>query len=556
MKRRLSMSNVRSDAFKKRIVYQIYPMSFCDSNNDGYGDINGIISKLDYLKDLGVGIIWLSPIYKSPLKDNGYDISDYYDINPIFGTMEDFNNLIQEAEKRDIKIVMDLVINHTSNEHEWFKEAIANPDSKYRDYYYFAKGTKTKAPNNWNSAFTGSCWTKVPNEDDTYYLHLYTKDQIDLNYHSEELIKEIEKILKFYLDKGVYGFRCDVINQIYKTSLENGKFSILNRGKEHYVNQEGCHMVLRRFYDDVLSKYDTFLVGETGMVTPEIANRYISNNELDTMFEFDHANCDTSSLIPILPKKFKMTNLLTPIFDWQEKVKWVSVYLENHDQRRSVSRYGNDKKYHDESAKALAILLLTLRGTTYIYQGEEIGMTDYHNYSIEDVDDCATKYALETAKKILFFLPKKYLFKLLHKTHNRDNARSPMQWDSSINAGFNSGHKTWLKVNENYNEINVKKQIDDPNSILNFYKKLIEFKTNSPILLYGDFKLIESNNKYAIFERVYHGESLLILLNLNPKKVKCKALSNLYLDKVLFNSTKGLDTKYLLPYQAIIYRKD
>ena len=315
-------------------------------------------------------------------------------------------------------------------------------------------------------------------------------------------------------------------------------------------------MVLRRFYDDVLSKYDTFLVGETGMVTPEIANRYISNNELDTMFEFDHANCDTSSLIPILPKKFKMTNLLTPIFDWQEKVKWVSVYLENHDQRRSVSRYGNDSKYHDESAKALAILLLTLRGTTYIYQGEEIGMTDYHNYSIEDVDDCATKYALETAKKILFFLPKKYLFKLLHKTHNRDNARSPMQWDSSINAGFNSGHKTWLKVNENYNEINVKKQIDDPNSILNFYKKLIEFKTNSPILLYGDFKLIESNNKYAIFERVYHGESLLILLNLNPKKVKCKALSNLYLDKVLFNSTKGLDTKYLLPYQAIIYRKD
>ena len=355
--------------FKNKIIYQIYPMSFCDSNNDGYGDINGIISKLDYLKDLGVGILWLSPIYLSDFKDNGYDIIDYYKIHPIFGTMDDFENLIKEADKRDIKIVMDLVINHTSTNHIWFNEALKDKNSKYRNYYYFREGKGKNPPNNWNSSFSGSCWEKVPGEDNMYYLHLYTIEQADLNYHNEEVIEEVKNILKFYLDKGVYGFRCDVINQIYKTSLENGKFRFFNCGKEHYESQPMNHVILKRFQDEVLSKYDSFLVGETSNITPEIGNEFLKNGELDMFFEFDHSMCDMNSFVPIFKKKFKAKNLIDPIFKWQNAVPWIGVYLENHDQRRSVTRYGNEDKYYKESAKALCMFLLSLKGTIFIYQG-------------------------------------------------------------------------------------------------------------------------------------------------------------------------------------------
>ncbi len=538
--------------YKDRIIYQIYPLSFKDSNNDGIGDINGIISELPYLKSLGIGIIWLSPIYDSPMHDNGYDIRDYYKINPMFGTMDDFDNLLKKANELDIKIVMDLVINHTSNEHKWFKEALSNPNSKYRNYYIFEKGKNGKVPNNWQSAFSGTCWEKVPNEDDMYYMHLYTKEQPDLNYKNEEVIKEVENILEFYLKKGVYGFRCDVINQIYKTSLKNGKFRLFGRGKEYYESQPMNHVILKRIQDEVIKKYGAFLVGETSNVTPEIGNIFLKNGELDMFFEFEHSFCDENKFLPILKKKFKPKNLIKPIFKWQESVPWLGVYLENHDQRRSVSRYGSDK-YYKESAKALSVFLLSLKGTIFIYEGEEIGMTDYKNYSYEDLNDCASISTINTAMRLLH-LSRDKVFKMINETINRDHARSPMQWDNTSNAGFNNGTKTWLKVNENYKDgINVKDELNDPNSILHFYKKMISFRNSSEALKFGEFNRVKSNKNVAKFIRKYNDSTLLIIVNLSSKNIKDKDV----VDKnILINTESNILNGELKPYQAIIREID
>lgn len=539
-------------AFKNRIIYQIYPLSFCDSNNDGYGDINGIISKLDYLKELGVGIIWLSPIYKSPMKDNGYDIADYYDINPIFGTMADFDNLLSEAKKRDIKIVMDLVVNHTSSEHIWFKEALKDPNSKYRNYYFFRKGNGKKPPNNRDSKFTGSCWEKVPGKEDTYYMHLFTKEQVDLNYQNEEVIKEVENILKFYLDKGVYGFRCDVINLLYKTSLENGKKRLYDTGKEHYESQEGCYKVLKRIREEVLDKYDTFLVGETSNVNFETGNRFLNERCLDMFFEFDHAMVDEFKLAPVFKVKYKSKKLINSIFAWQENIPWIGCYLENHDQRRSVTRFGVDDlndKFYKKSAKALAMFLFSLKGTIFLYEGQEIGMTDYKNFSIEDLDDCASKYAIETVQKILK-CNKEKAFKMVNSTVNRDHARSPMQWDNSVNAGFNSGHKTWLKVNENYLKgVNVEEERKDSDSILNFYKKMIKFRNESNELKFGSFERVKINKNVASFKRKLDKDELLVVVNLSNKKIKYSNNSLL-----LLSNEESNDKEYLKEYEGRIYK--
>lgn len=536
--------------FKNKIIYQIYPMSFCDSNNDGYGDINGIISKLDYLKDLGVGILWLSPIYLSDFKDNGYDIIDYYKIHPTFGTMDDFENLIKEADKRDIKIVMDLVINHTSTNHVWFQEALKDKNSKYRDYYYFREGKGKNPPNNWNSSFSGSCWQKLDNEENMYYLHLYTIEQADLNYHNEEVIEEVKNILKFYLDKGVYGFRCDVINQIYKTSLEDGKFSFFNRGREHYESQPMNHVILKRLQDEVLSKYDSFLVGETSNITPEIGKEFLANGELDMFFEFDHSMCDMVKLVPIFKRKFKPKNLIKPMFKWQTAVDWIGVYLENHDQRRSVTRYGNEKEYYKESAKALAMFLLSLKGTPFIYQGQEIGMLDLKNNTIEDLDDCLAKSAINSAKSILHISEKK-AFKLVNRTVNRDHARTPFQWNSNVNAGFNKGHKPWLMINDNYLDgINVEDELKDDNSILNFYKQMISLRNENDTLKFGEFIKLKSSNKVAKFIRKNDDVELLIVVNLSNKTVKDKR-DNF---DILLSTNNDVSSKTLKPYQGIVYK--
>lgn len=544
---------MKKQVYKERIIYQIYPLSFKDANNDGYGDLKGIIEKLDYLKDLGIGMIWLSPIYASPLKDNGYDISGYYKINPLFGTMQDFDDLIAEAKKRDIKIVMDLVINHTSDQHPRFQEALKNKDSKYRDYYYFRKGNGKKPPNNRNSAFSGSCWEKVPNEDNMYYLHLFTKEQPDLNYQNEEVIKEVENILRFYLDKGVSGFRCDVINQIYKTNLENGKFSLFSRGREHYENQEGNFKILERFRKEVLDKYDeAFLVGETSALTPKIGQEYIDRRALDMFFEFDHAFCKSFKLIPIFKKPFyKPKDLFKPIFKWQKEVSWIGAYLENHDQLRSVSRFGDEKEFYKESAKALSLFLLSLKGTIFIYEGEEIGTLNYKNLTYEETNDCMAKNAVDSTRKILH-VSKNRAFKWVNKTVNRDHARGPFQWDDSVNGGFNEGHTPWLKINEYYKEINVKKEKNEDNSILNFYKKMIRLRNESETLKFGDFEEIKSNNYVAKFLRKTNNEIFLIVVNLSKKTFKDKKLDES--KEIILSNYEKHDKNVLKPYEAIIYK--
>ncbi len=544
-------------AFKDRIIYQIYPLSFKDSNNDGIGDLNGITESLDYLKELGVGIIWLCPIYKSPMVDNGYDIADYYEINPIFGTMKDFENLIKEADRKDIKVVMDFVVNHTSDQNKWFQEALKNKNSKYRNYYYFMKGKANgEPPNNWNSAFSGPCWELVDKEENIYYLHLFSKEQPDLNYHNEEVIKEVENILKFWLDKGVYGFRCDVINKLYKTSFEDGKKAFFNCGCEHYANQEGNFQVLERFRKDVLDNYDTFLVGETFGITPEIGNEYLRRRCLDMFFEFEHNGKDTYSKVQIIKRKYDPAFVLKQLFKWQKEVDWMSVYLENHDQLRSINRYGDIKKYYLESGKALATLLLTLRGTIFIYQGEELGMLDYRSQRYEEINDCATLTAIKTAKKICPFFSRNFIVKLCNKTVNRDNSRSPFLWNRSINAGFNIGEKPWLKPNEIYKEgINVEDELKDNNSILNYYKKLIKFHNQSDILKFGSVSRLPSNKKIAKFIREYEGKKLLIIVNITKNKIKENLIE--YLNKpILFSNYEEHSAKYLKPYEAIIFQID
>lgn len=538
-------------AFKNRVVYQIYPSSFKDSNNDGWGDIKGIISKLDYLHDLGIGIIWFSPLYESPMDDMGYDISDYKKINHRFGTMEDFELLIKEAKKRDILIVMDLVVNHTSTEHKWFQEAIKDKNSKYRDYYIIKKGTEKNPPNNWDSCFTGKAWEKLPNSKDEYYLRLFCKTQADLNYHNEEVIKNVEDILRFWLDKGVYGFRCDVINNIYKSSLQSdSKFKLYAKGEKFYCNQDGMYEVLKRFRKDVLDKYDTFLVGETGNIDKLVGNKLLDERCLDMFFEFDHIYADKSRLVPVFKRKFSAKRLMNALFTWQENVPYIANYLENHDQLRSVSRYGDEKTYYKESAKLLCLLLLTLKGTPFIYQGEEFGTLNYPKLSKDETNDCAAHAAFETIKKTIH-CSDKLAWKMVDETINRDHARAPLQWDDSINGGFNEGHDTWLKVNPRYKEINLANSLKSDDSIVSFYKTMIHFRNENDVLKLGEFKRGIVSNSINTFYRIYKDKTYLIVLNFAKKNVR---FNNPLISECILSNYE-LRTSYdsLPPYFAGIF---
>lgn len=538
--------------FHENIVYQIYPRSFCDSNGDGIGDIPGIISKLDYLKKLGIGIIWLSPVYKTANADFGYDVADYYSINPEYGTMKDMLRLIDEAKRKGIKIVMDLVVNHTSDEHEWFKSSI-DPNSPYRDFYYWREGKRANAlpPNNWTSNFGGSAWTYVP-EAKAYYLHIFDKKQPDLNWHNPKVLEEVEKILTFWLDKGVYGFRCDVINQIWKEDLKDGKKSLWVVGQEKYLMKEGNHKILHQIYKDVFSKYDCMVVGETYNVDFKNARRF-TDKELDLAFQFDTVNSDRF-LVPIFKTRFKPKKFKKTLFDWQRELNWNTLFLENHDQPRSISRFGDVKKYHKESAKELAMILLTLRGTPFIYQGEEIGMLDYPLFQPNQYKDPVDFYIFDLLTKLHF--PKKTALKLVHNC-NRDNARIPMQWDDSKNAGFSSGDETWLPVNPNYKDINVKKEDEDKTSILNFYRELIEFRKKTPALLFGSFEPIKTKGKIMAFYRSYQGEMLFIVLNLTNKTVRTPHKLSSLVGQVVFSNYPHAGFTYkkrLRPYEGLIVK--
>lgn len=538
--------------FQNQIVYQIYPRSFCDSNGDGIGDIPGIISKLDYLKKLGVGILWLSPVYKTANADFGYDVSDYYSINPEYGTMQDMLRLIDEAKRKGIRIVMDLVVNHTSDEHEWFQSSI-HPDSPYRDFYYWRKGKKnnTEAPNNWTSNFGGSAWTYVP-EANAYYLHVFGKKQPDLDWHNPKVLEEVEKILRFWLDKGVYGFRCDVINQIWKEDLNDGKKSLWVTGQEKYLMKEENHRILRQIYEDVFSKYDCMVVGETYNVDFKNARRF-TDKELDLAFQFDTVSSDRF-LVPIFKTKFKPKKFKKTFFDWQRELDWNTLFLENHDQPRSLNRFGDTKKYFKESAKELAMILLTLRGTPFLYQGEEIGMTDYPLFRPEEYKDPVNFWLLDLLPK--FHFSKKKTLQLIHNC-NRDNARTPMQWGKGENADFTSGNETWLPVNPNYPEINVEVEEKDPDSILSFYRQLIQFRKEEPALLYGTFEPIKTKGSIMAFYRSYQGEMLFVLLNLTKKNQRLPHKISSLVGQVLFSnySHAGFTfKKRLRPYEGLIVK--
>jgi len=557
--------------YKNSVVYQVYPRSFKDSNNDGIGDIQGIIEKLEYLKDLGVNVIWLSPVYESPNDDNGYDISDYKNILQDFGTLEDWKQLITEMHNKGIKLVMDLVANHTSNEHPWFIESRSSLDNPKRDYYIWRKGTKNnkKPPNNWTSFFTGSAW-ELDSLTEEYYLHLFSKKQPDLNWDNPSVRNEMKDILKYWLDLGVDGFRCDVINILSKKEgLPNGKPKIALTGSEHYMNGPQIHSYLQELNQDVLSKYDCFTVGETVFVNTKEASDYVGEhrNELNMVFHFEHMEVDTFNnkwfIVKFIPKKLKRV-----FSKWQNDLSgkkypeagqgWNALYLENHDQPRSVSRFGCDTLYWKESAKMLATVLYFQQGTPYIYQGQEIGMTNAHFEKLDQYKDIETHNIYKIGRSVLKFSDKVMMRKI--KYMSRDNARTPMQWDDSKFAGF-SDSTPWIEVNPNKREINVERQLHDEDSILRYYKKIIALRSQFDVVVYGDYKEhLEKHNKLFMYERTYKNQSLVVIANFSSKPVNVK-LPNKFAGEnyevLLSNYYVVGDLKNFIakPYEGRVYLK-
>ncbi|KPU26925.1 oligo-1,6-glucosidase [Caloranaerobacter sp. TR13] len=551
--------------WKESVIYQVYPRSFYDSNGDGIGDLRGIIQKLDYIKDLGANVIWLNPVYKSPNTDNGYDISDYYDIMDEFGTMEDFDELLEEVHKRGMKLIMDLVVNHTSDEHIWFIESRSSKDNPYRDFYIWRPGKDGKEPNNWLSMFGGSAW-KYDEKTNEYYLHIFAEKQPDLNWENPKVREEVYKMMKWWLDKGIDGFRMDVINFISKVNElpDDLDAEDENRlpGSKYYLNGPKVHDYLKEMNEKVLSKYDVMTVGETPGVTPEIAKLYVNSdrNELNMLFQFElmGLDCGPSGKWDTVP--WSLRDFKKIMYKWYLALKdkgWNSLYLNNHDQPRSLSRFGNDEKYRVESAKLLATLVHTWHGTPYIYQGEEIGMT---NIKLEDINDYRDIETFNFYKeKIKEGWDVQKIMDAIH-VKSRDNARTPMQWSSEANGGFTSG-EPWIKVNPNYKTINVENELKNPDSILNYYKKLIKLRAENDIIVYGDVKLIleEDDNIFA-YLRTLEEERLFVLLNFSeeevefnmPDEIQCED-SVILLSNYKVDSNK-IDNITLRPYEARIYR--
>lgn len=531
--------------WRSNIVYQIYPRSFQDTNGDGFGDIPGIIMHLDELKDLGVGIIWLSPLYCSPDADNGYDISDYCNIDPKYGTMKDMEVLIAQAKERGIRIVMDLVVNHTSDEHEWFKKS-REKDPKYKDYYIWRKGGDNGAPpNNWTGFFSEGAWTYDETRGE-YYLHLFDKKQPDLNYENPQVRREVKDLIAFWLDKGVGGFRCDVINVISKTTLADGKKQLALVGMEHFVNQPGMHEFLQELRREVLSKYDCFTVGETCFVGIKEGKELTdeSRGELDMIFQFKHMEVDCF-YVKYFHRAFSPKRFAKVLAEWQGALEWNANYFENHDQPRSVSRFGNDGEYWEQSAKMLATMLLTLRGTPYIYQGQEIGMTNYPFGSIDELNDVESRNVYKMTTTRMHF-PKWLAWKMI-KNVTRDHARTPMQWNDSENGGFTTG-KPWLSVNPNYKKINYAAEKKDPFSVRNYYKDMIAIRNSSDTLMYGKFKLLVAKNSYIAYERSLDGKRAVVLLNFSPRSVRAPFAGQVVISSAGTEEFKGV----LQPYEGIV----
>ena len=510
--------------WKEAVVYQIYPRSFCDSNGDGIGDLNGITSKLDYLKELGIDVIWLSPVYKSPNDDNGYDISDYEDIMTEFGTMDDFDKMLAAAHERGIKIVMDLVVNHTSDEHPWFVESRSSKDNEKRDYYIWKEGKDGKEPTNWGSAFSGPAW-KYDEKTDMYYLHLFSVKQPDLNWENPKVRKEVFDMMTRWCEKGIDGFRMDVISLISKPEgFPDAKVVGLYGDMGICANGPKVHDYLKEMNEKVLSKFDIMTVGETAGVTLEEAKKYANTDgsELNMVFQFEHMDLDGGEKFKWSTKPMPLVPLKENLSKWQkglDGVAWNSLYFCNHDQPRIVSRLGDESDaYRELSAKCIATCLHMMQGTPYVYQGEELGMTNTVFNSVDDFRDLESINAYRELVESGLYTDEDMFPKIAHKS--RDNARTPMQWDASENAGFTTG-KPWIAVNPNYKKINVADQLKREDSVFHYYQKLIRLRKENEIIVYGNYELLlpEDENIFA-YVRSLDGKKLLTVCNFSKSEQK------------------------------------
>ena len=547
--------------FKELSVYQIWPRSFCDGNSDGIGDLKGVLSRLDYIKSLGVDAIWFSPLYVSPQKDYGYDIADYRNIAPEYGTMEDFKAVLDGAHERGLKVVMDLVVNHTSDQHEWFKKSAAG-DPEYKDYYIWRPGKGKdgkKFPNNWMATFPGDGW-EWNEQRGEYYLHLFAVEQPDLNHDNPAVREEVKSIMRFWLDMGADGFREDVITYISKREgLPNGFPLPVMRGVEHYSPGPNIHKYLME-YRQVLKDYDAFQLGEAPAMTPKNALKYITegdNQQLDMMFQFQSMEADCF-MISYVRTPFNLRKLKKVYKNWQTKLfgkAWNTNYLENHDQPRVISRYGNDKQYRVESGKALATMYTFLSGTHFVYQGQEIGMTDYPFKDWSDFTDVATFCAKRLMEKTHLFT-KKGLFERCAYA-SRDNARTPVQWSAEENAGFSTG-TPWFHVNPNYKEINVAAAEADPDSILNYYRAILKLrKEYKDTAIYGEYKEhLGCDKRVMVYDKIAEdGSKLTVVINLSDKTVSARRAKK-FVDadaKRLIGNYKGSMADMLKPYEAHVF---
>nr|WP_307992253.1 alpha-glucosidase [uncultured Niameybacter sp.] len=541
---------------KEAIGYQIYPRSFMDSNGDGIGDLQGVISKLDYLKDLGIDVIWICPMYKSPNDDNGYDISDYQDILEEFGTMEDFEMLLKEVHNKGMKLIIDLVINHTSDEHEWFLESRSSKDNPKRDWYIWRSGKDGKEPNNWESIFSGSVW-EYDEVTDEYFMHLFSKRQPDLNWENKEVRQALYNMINWWLDKGIDGFRVDAISHIKKEEgfkdIDNPKGLKYVPSFSKHMNVEGIHTFLEELKENTFAKYDIMTVGEANGVSSEESDLWVGekNGKFDMIFQFEHLVLwDQEGIEDLDVITFKKT-----LSKWQDALYnkgWNALFIENHDITRSVSKWGNDEVYWKESAKALGLMYFMQQGTPFIYQGQEIGMTNVKYRTIDAYDDVSSvnKYyeMIEQGKDESQAI--KYMWNC-----SRDNARTPMQWDSTLNAGFTTG-TPWIGINPNYEVINIKAQEDDPNSILNFYKAMIKIRKEHKTFVYGKYQLIlEDHSQVYAYTREDEKEKYLVMCNLTDKEASLSV--ELDIENLLLANYEVEDYKVytvLKPYEARLYK--
>lgn len=547
--------------WKEAVVYQIYPRSFMDSNGDGIGDINGITSRLDYLKELGVDVLWLSPVYQSPNDDNGYDISDYQAIMEEFGTMEDFDRMLEGIHARGMKLVMDLVVNHTSDEHPWFVESRKSKDNPYRDYYIWREGKDGKEPNNWGSCFSGSAW-EYDKMTDMYYLHLFSKKQPDLNWDNPKVRDEVFQMMNWWCEKGIDGFRMDVISLISKKpGLPDGyQAPGALYGDSGCANGPHVHEYLQEMNQKVLSHYDLMTVGECAGVTIEEAKKYANadGRELSMVFQFEHVEAN-GPMGKWTDERVQLKDFKTTMSKWQTELEgkaWNSLFLGNHDQARSVSRFGNDApEYRAVSAKMLVTCLHMMQGTPYVYQGEELGMTNCPFPTLEDLRDIESINAFHELTEAGKVNPEDMMRYI--RLRGRDNARTPMQWDDSANAGFTTG-TPWIMVNPNYTEINAKTEMEDPDSVFRYYQKIIGLRKKEKVMVYGTYQLLDPDNeKLYVYTRTLDNEKLLVICNFTEEEEIYSVPEEFSEGEVLISNyhRETVEKEILLkPYEALVLK--